>query len=61
MDAHVHVHNAVTIVWGKLRNAPLLCNLITEIILMNVQNMTIPAKVCHVKLNKKVSIDMEGM
>ena len=38
----------------------LLCNLITEIILMSVHNMAILAKVCHVKLNKKVSIYMEG-
>ena len=28
---------------------------------MYVHNMTILAKVCHVKLNKKVSIYMEGM
>ena len=28
---------------------------------MNVHNMTILAKVCHVKLNRKVSIYMEGM
>ena len=33
----------------------------TEIILINVHNMTILAKVCHVKLNKKESIYMEGM
>ena len=46
--------------WEKKINK-LLCNLITEMILMNVHNMTILAKVCHVKLNKKVSIYMEGM
>ena len=28
---------------------------------MNVHNMTILAKVCHVKFNGKVSIYMEGM
>ena len=28
---------------------------------MNVHNMTILAKVCHVKLKKKVSIYKEGM
>ena len=28
----------------------------TEIILMNVHNMTILAKVCHVKLNNKVHV-----
>ena len=39
----------------------LLRNFITEIILMNVHNISILAKVCHVKLNKKVSIYMEGM
>ena len=51
---HTHVCNAVTLMWGSLRLTPI-------IILMNVQNMTIHVKVCHVKLNKKVSIYMEGM
>ena len=46
---------------GARSGLPQLCNLITEIILMNVHNMTILAKFCHVKLNKKVSIYMEDM
>ena len=42
-------------------NKYMISNLITEIILMNVHNMTTLAKVSNVKLNKKVSIYMEGM
>ena len=43
----------------KTKSETLLRNHITEIILMKVYNMTIPAKNCRIKL--KVSTYMDGM